>query len=89
MSDYENQEQLLRLMRYHNMLNGNLSSSSLDDYIKAMKVGQKKIYYISGADPERTMENPFMEPFKEGLRHPSIGRLQPDRRNGIPKHWHI
>ena len=64
MSDFENQEQLLRHMRYHTTIGGNLTSCSLDDYIKSMKEGQKKIYYISGADPERTNANPFMEPFK-------------------------
>lgn len=64
MSDFENQEQLLRLMRYHTTLGGNLTSCSLDDYIKSMKEGQKKIYYISGSDPERVNSNPFMEPFK-------------------------
>ena len=47
MTDNENQEQLLRLMRYHSTKATN--SVSLDEYIKSMKEGQKKIYFISGA----------------------------------------
>lgn len=45
LSDTENQEQLLRLMRYNCTDTSN--SISLDDYIKSMKEGQKKIYYTS------------------------------------------
>lgn len=45
MQDTENQEQLLRLMRYKsNVASGNIS---LDDYVKSMKEDQKKIYFIS------------------------------------------
>ena len=63
MGDSENQEQLLRLMRYYSTKVE--ESVSLDDYLKQMKEGQKKIYFISGARPEDAMSNPFMEPFKD------------------------
>ena len=37
MSDYENREQLLRLMRYHSTINDCTETVSLDDYVKSMK----------------------------------------------------
>jgi HSP90 family molecular chaperone len=46
MSDSENQEQLLRLMRYNTSFGPD--SISLEDYVKSMKEGQKKVYYVSG-----------------------------------------
>jgi HSP90 family molecular chaperone len=66
MSDYENREQLLRLMRYHSTINDCTDTVSLDDYVKSMKENQKKIYYISSLDGDvsRVLESPFMEPFK-------------------------
>ena len=64
MSDNENKEQLLRLMRYHS--NNSIDVTiSLDDYLKSMKAEQKKIYFISGQAPKEALNNPFMEPFKE------------------------
>ena len=63
MSDQENQEQLLRLMRYNSTIAQGVSIS-LDDYVKSMKEGQKKIYFISGT-PDQVENNPFMEPFKD------------------------
>lgn len=63
MSDTENQEQLLRLMRYKSTLApGNIS---LDDYVKSMKEDQKKIYFISVGVGGQVDNNPFMEPFKD------------------------
>lgn len=63
LSDFENQEQLLRLMRYHSTKS--LGTVSLEDYVKQMKAEQKKIYYLSGTTPQDAMSNPFMEPFKD------------------------
>ena len=48
MSDTENQEQLLRLMRYGSSLLNSTETVSLDDYVSSMKEGQKKIYYLAG-----------------------------------------
>lgn len=38
---------------------------SIDDYIKSMKQGQKKIYYVSGANKQQALNSPFMEVFKD------------------------
>ena len=65
MSDSENQEQLLRLMRYHSTFDGLDTTISLEDYIKQMKEGQKKIYYVAGTDPKDSLSSPFMGPFKD------------------------
>mmetsp|Transcript_12567 Transcript_12567/g.21153 ORF Transcript_12567/g.21153 Transcript_12567/m.21153 type:complete len:367 (+) Transcript_12567:383-1483(+) len=63
MSDQENQEQLLRLVRYQISTSSLDKSVSLDDYVRAMKDGQKKIYFVSGASEDQINSNPFMEPF--------------------------
>jgi HSP90 family molecular chaperone len=53
-------------MRYHSTFASNDKSVSLEDYVKSMKQGQKKIYFIAGmANPVDAMQNPFMEPFKD------------------------
>ena len=64
MSDNENKEQLMRLMRYHSTAEDIKKSISLDDYVKSMSEGQKNIYFICGPQPSQVMSNPFMEPFK-------------------------
>lgn len=46
-------------------MNDPTESISLEEYVKQMKDGQKKIYYLSGSTPELAMNNPFMEPFKD------------------------
>ena len=67
MSDSENKEALLKLMRYHTTFSvaDNSSMVSLDDYIKKMKQGQSKIYFIAGQSKEHCLNNPFMEVFKD------------------------
>jgi len=54
-------------MRYFSTADKCQETISLDEYIKLMIPDQKKIYYISGTEgqPERVMESPFMEPFKD------------------------
>lgn len=37
---------------------------SIDDYLKKMKEGQKKIYFVTGPNREAALKNPFMEVFK-------------------------
>jgi len=64
MSDFENQEQLLRLMRYHSTMSDFSQSVSLEDYVKQMQPDQKKIYYLTG-NPKMVLDNPFMESFKD------------------------
>ena len=65
MSDQDNKDSLLRLMRYNSTFAADNETVSLDDYIKSMKEGQKKIYFVSGQKPEEAQSNPFMEPFKD------------------------
>ena len=62
MSDSENQESLLKLMRYHTNLDEH--SLSLDDYVKKLKPHQKTIYFVTGNSREQALNSPFMEPFK-------------------------
>lgn len=52
-------------MRYHSTQNDCKESVSLEEYVKSMKEGQKKIYYIAVPQPDDVMRNPFMEPFKD------------------------
>lgn len=43
-------------------------TTSLDDYIKRAKEGQKKIYYLTGANYNFIQSSPYMEQFKgQGL----------------------
>ena len=61
--DTENKEALLKLMRYNGTFQEGVNLVSLDDYVKKMKPGQQKIYFISAATKENALANPFMEPF--------------------------
>ena len=36
----------------------------LDDYVKKMKAGQTKIYYVTAQTRDQALNNPFMEPFR-------------------------
>ena len=48
MMDTENKDQLLKLMRYHSNFQENVQNMvGLDDYVKKMKAGQNKIYYVT------------------------------------------
>ena len=62
MMDSENQEQILKLMRYN--ANFNNETVSLEDYVRKMKPGQNKIYFVSGPTKEAALSSPFMEIFK-------------------------
>lgn len=63
MMDSENKDALLKLMRYN--ASNTETMIGLDDYVKSMKAGQNKIYYVTGATREVAMNNPFMEVFKD------------------------
>lgn len=49
-------------MRYHS--NFSTETLSLEDYVRKMKPGQTKIYFVSGPNREAALSNPFMEVFK-------------------------
>lgn len=61
MSDTENQEALIRLMRYDS--NFSKGTISLEDYIKKMVPKQNTIYFIYSSSKEVAMKNPFMDTF--------------------------
>jgi HSP90 family molecular chaperone len=66
MMDAEHKEQLLKLMRYSATFSVPGSALvGLDDYVKKMKAGQQKIYYVAGQSKEGALGSPFMEPFKQ------------------------
>lgn len=62
--DHENKDALLRLLRFNTRLNGSTSYSSLDEYIKGMKEGQQKIYFVVNQQYDLALKSPYMEPFK-------------------------
>ncbi len=62
-TDAENHEALLPLLRYHT-LQKPAEWVSLDDYVQAMKVEQKKIFYILGDDERSVMNSPHLEVFR-------------------------
>jgi len=62
-TDSENKEALLKLMRYNCTFQE--ASCSLEDYVKHMKQGQNKIYFLVSQDKNAALTNPFMEPFKD------------------------
>ena len=65
MMDSENKDQLLKIMRYHaNFQENQQTLVSLDDYVKKMKAGQNKIYYVTAQTRENGLNSPFMEPFR-------------------------
>jgi len=70
MMDQENKEPLLKLMRYHASFQE--GGVSLDDYVKKMKPGQNKIYFVTGPNKEQAISNPFMEPFKNNAEAPPV-----------------
>lgn len=73
MMDSENKEPLLKLMRYHSTFQDGKEMVGLDDYVKKMKAGQQKIYYVTAATKEMAMQNPFMEPFRSaGAEAPPV-----------------
>ena len=50
-------------MRY-NCTTDSKKTISLDDYLKLMKEGQQKIYFIVSPQAENAVKSPFYEPFK-------------------------
>lgn len=63
--DAENKEALFRLLRFVSRGNGASELMSLDDYVKEMKEGQEKIYFIVNPVYDAALRSPYMEPFKD------------------------
>ena len=47
MMDSENKDALLKLMRYNGNFQDGNNLVGLEDYVKKMKAGQQKIYYVT------------------------------------------
>jgi len=62
--DQENKEALFRLLRFSSRNQGSTELVSIDDYIKNMKEGQEKIYFIVNPSFDQALKSPYMEPFK-------------------------
>jgi HSP90 family molecular chaperone len=62
MSDNDNQEALLRLLRYKISVKNTRESGNIENYIKKMKTGQEKIYYLNVVGNEREIhDNIYLE----------------------------
>lgn len=63
--DFANQEPFGELLRFNSSRHDDKDSLiSLDEYIEAVKEGQKEIYYISGPSREAIEQNPHLEIFR-------------------------
>jgi len=72
MMDQENKDALFKLMRYNSTFQEGTALVSLDDYIKKMKPGQSKIYFMTAASKEAALANPFMDPFRNNPEAPPV-----------------
>ncbi len=63
-SDAENSDTLIPLVRFHSV-NQSQKWLSLEEYVLAMKPGQKKIYYILGDDERSILHSPHLEAFRQ------------------------
>ena len=63
-SDADNIDALTALVRFPTVSEPQ-KYSSLEDYVLAMKAGQKKIYYILGDDERSVLHSPHLEAFRQ------------------------
>jgi TNF receptor-associated protein 1 len=65
LSDSDNSEPLMRLLRFTLSVGSKKEKVSLEEYIKKFKEGQDKIYYLNALGPDKDLdENVFLEAFK-------------------------
>lgn len=62
--DHENKEALFRLLRFNSRNQGDKELMSIEDYVKTMKEGQEKIYFVVNPTYDQALKSPYMEPFK-------------------------
>lgn len=62
--DNENKDALFRLLRFVSRNNGASNVITIDDYIKKMKDGQQKVYFITNPNFDAALRSPYFEPFK-------------------------
>lgn len=63
--DNENKDALFRLLRFVSRNEGSQSIITIDDYVKKMKEGQQKIYFITNQSYDAALRSPYFEPFKQ------------------------
>ncbi len=63
-SDFENRNDLAKLLRFESSLTEEGKFTSLDEYITRAKDDQKVIYYISGINRETIEAGPYIETFR-------------------------
>lgn len=63
-SDVANQEAIAKLLRYPSTATSEEDTTSLDEYVKRMKEGQKAIYYLTGPNLKALRSSPHLEVFK-------------------------
>jgi molecular chaperone HtpG len=64
MSDFDNQEALLRISSFASTHN-NEEATTLSEYVERMKDGQEQIFYATGQSREQLLRSPHLEAFKE------------------------
>lgn len=73
MMDAENKETLFKLMRYTATFTEKPEAFvGLEDYVKRMKPGQQRIYYVIAPTREAALASPFMQPFKAAADAPPV-----------------
>ncbi|MDP8207106.1 MAG: molecular chaperone HtpG [Candidatus Electryonea clarkiae] len=65
-SDFENRNDLAKLLRFESSSSEADKMISLDEYIGRMQEDQKAIYYLSGPNREGIEAGPYLETFKAG-----------------------
>ncbi len=64
--DHANRDQIAKLLRFSSTYDDNsVSQISLDDYVKRMKEGQEKIYYITAESFTAAKNSPHLEIFRK------------------------
>lgn len=63
MSDFENQDTLLRLCSFAST-HSDEEPTTLPEYVERMKEGQEQIYYATGVSREQLLKSPHLEAFK-------------------------
>jgi TNF receptor-associated protein 1 len=64
-TDYNNKDQIARLLRYETLESGANSSQSFDEYISKMSPSQKNIYYVHAPTRAHAENSPYIEAFKK------------------------